>query len=168
MTCAHHVTSLCSVKWPHHSVWWVRLSGKKPAQLQVLSIQMLSVLRAFSWQLCCFVSSLSPQSAEKIQGVIHARTEGFNKFPIFAQFHFQGLGAGGKRRGWSLMRRKVSFWQGLRAGQLEAEPQYQVFTHKGPPSFLPLSAKSKNPVGNSLWTWTREALFVVWFNYFLV
>jgi len=48
------------------------------------------------------------------------------------------------------MRRKVSFWQGLRAGQLEAEPQYQVFTHKGPPSFLPLSAKSKNPVGNSL------------------
>jgi len=39
-----------------------------------------------------------------------------------------GLGAGGKRRGQSLMRRKVSFGL-LRAGQLGSEPQYQIPTH---------------------------------------
>ena len=57
-----------------------------------------------------------------------------------------GLGAGGKKRGWFLMRWKVSFWQGLRAGQLGAEPQYQVPMHKASRSFLPSSAKSMDPL----------------------
>jgi len=35
------------------------------------------------------------------------------------------------------MRGEVSFWQVLRAGQLRAEPQYQVPTHKGSREALP-------------------------------
>jgi len=69
---------------------------------------------------------------------------GFPVFPWTRTFSLQkihGLGAGGKRRGWSLIRFKVSYGQGLRAGQLRAEPQYHVPTHKASPTIQRLSPK---------------------------
>ena len=38
------------------------------------------------------------------------------------------------------LRTKLIFWQGLRAGQLGAEPQHQVLTDKGPRLFPPASS----------------------------
>jgi len=68
-----------------------------------------------------------------------------NEFPIFPLYQtislslqgVHGIGAGGKRRGLSLIRLKMTFGQGLCAGHLGPEPQYQVSTHKGSPSSLP-------------------------------
>jgi len=72
--------------------------------------------------------------------------------------------------------RKVSFWQGLRAGQIGAELQYQVHTHRESPSSPPSSAKSLDPFSavklsvskgknrnpkKIPWTWTREVLEII-------
>jgi len=43
------------------------------------------------------------------------------------------------------VRRKVGLWQDLRAGQLAAELECQVLTHKGLPSSISSSAKSLDP-----------------------
>jgi len=64
---------------------------------------------------------------------VHVPRELFG-FPVFSPYkltisrqRMHGLGAGGKRRGWSLMRRKARFGQGLRAGHLGLSPKAVMF-----------------------------------------